>query len=104
MAGNRQTAGSQRAPAGFGGALAVWRLLVGFVGGYALVSGFVALTGSALPLLGMERGEALSLASLFALFVYVPACLFILSTRRPWRNGTIMLMLAAAMIAAAVVI
>lgn len=104
MAGDRQAAGAARAPVGFGGALALWRLLVGFVGGYALVSGFVALTGSALPLLGMARGEALSLAALLALFVYVPACLLMLSTRRPWRDGTIMLTFAAAMIAAAVAI
>ncbi len=104
MAGERQAAGTARKVAGFGGAVALWRLFVGFVGGYALVSGFVALAGSALPLLGMARGEALSLAVLFALIVYVSACLFILSTRRPWRDGAVMLLLAAATIAAAVAI
>lgn len=104
MADEQQVTGNARRVAGYGGALALWRLFVGFVGGYALVSGFVALTGSALPLIGMERGEALSLGALLALFVYVPACLFIFASRRPWRDGTLMLLLAAAIIAAAVAI
>ncbi len=104
MAGEGQASGAAREIAGYGGALALWRLFVGFVGGYALTSGFVALAGSALPLIGMARGEALSLGGLLALFVYVPACLFIFASRRPWRDGTLMLLLAAAIIAAAVAI
>jgi len=104
MAGEQQVTDLARKGAGYGTACALWRLFVGFVGGYALVAGFVALTGSVLPLLGMARGEALSLAALLALFVYVPACLFILASRSPWRDGTLMLVLAAATIAAATAI
>jgi len=104
MAGEQHVTDNARGVAGYGGVLALWRLFVGFVGGYALVSGFVALTGSALPLLGMARGEAVSLAALLALFVYVPACLFIFASHKPWRDGTLMLLLAVATIAAATAI
>lgn len=74
-----------------------WRLFAGFVGGYALVSAMVAAMGSILPLVGMPRGEAVSLALLLALFVYVPACLFMFATHRPWRGGLVLFGAAAAL-------
>jgi hypothetical protein len=64
-----------------------WRLFAGFAGGYALISAMVAAMGSVLPATGVPRGEAVSLALLLALFVYVPACLCMFATRRPWRDG-----------------
>ncbi|MFN4039226.1 MAG: hypothetical protein ACK4IB_07805 [Erythrobacter sp.] len=67
--------------------LMVWRLVAGFGGGYLATSGFVALTGSVLPLIGMARGEALSLALLLALPVYIPLCLLMFATRAPVRDG-----------------
>lgn len=79
----------------------LWRTICGFVGGYALTSGFVALAGSALPLVGIVRSEAVSLAALLALFVYVPACLAMFVTRRPIRDGVTLLTLAVTAIAAA---
>lgn len=87
-----------------GAALIAWRLIIGFVGGYALTSGFVALTGSVLPLVGMARGETTNLAALLALFVYVPACLLMIATRRPLRDGAIVAACAAASIALAAAI
>lgn len=65
----------------------VWRLLAGFGGGYALVSALVAASGKLLPLLGLARGEAVSLALMLALLVYVPICLMMLATRHPVRDG-----------------
>jgi hypothetical protein len=67
--------------------LVAWRLLAGFGGGYLATSGFVALAGSVLPLIGMARGEALSLALLLALLVYIPLCLLMFATRAPVRDG-----------------
>jgi hypothetical protein len=87
-----------------GWALVVWRIVVAFVGGYALTSGFVALTGSVLPLVGMARGEAVSLAALLALFVYVPASLLMIATRRPLRDGAFLLATSVTLIALAVMI
>ncbi|WP_141395810.1 iron uptake protein [Sphingomonas spermidinifaciens] len=84
-----------------GAALILWRIAAGFVGGYALTSGFVALLGSVLPLAGMARGEAVSLAAMLALFVYVPACLLMFATRRPLRDGALLSAGAAATIALA---
>ncbi len=79
----------------------IWRLLAGLGGGYALVSAFVAAAGTLLPQLGMARGEAVSLALLLALFVYVPACLLMLATRHPWRDGLAVIAAAAALLALA---
>lgn len=98
MPPNRATVADDRLP------LILWRIAVGFVGGYALTSGFVALLGSALPLTGMAKGEAVSLAALLALFVYVPACLAMFATRRPLRDGSLLLAGAAAMIVLALAI
>ncbi len=84
--------------------LVVWRLLAGFGGGYGVTSGFVALAGSALPLLGLARGEALSLALLAALFVYVPLCLAMIASRAPLRDGLAVFGAAAALIGRASVI
>ena len=64
-----------------------WRLFAGFAGGYALISAMVAAMGSVLPMIGLPRGEAVSLALLLALFVYVPVCLWMIATRRPLRDG-----------------
>lgn len=81
-----------------------WRLLAGFGGGYLATSGFVALAGSALPLIGMARGEALSLALLLALFVYIPVCLLMFATRAPVRDGLAVVGLGSALAAVALVI
>jgi hypothetical protein len=87
-----------------GAALIAWRLIIGFIGGYALTSGFVALTGSLLPLAGIARGEAVNLAALFAVIVYVAACLLMIATRRPLRDGTLLATCAAGAIALAAAI
>jgi hypothetical protein len=73
----------------------VWRLLAGFGGGYAAVSAFVAASGKLLPLLGLARGEAVSLALMLTLLVYVPICLMIFTTRHPFRDGFAVLAAAA---------
>jgi hypothetical protein len=75
-----------------------WRLLAAFGGGYALVSGFVAMMGQVLPLIGVARGEAVALALMLALFIYVPVCLMMFATPRPWRDGLAVLATAAALI------
>jgi hypothetical protein len=95
----RSRAGASRSVVQDGPARVAWRLLAGFGGGYALVSAMVAAAGSVLPLAGMPRGEAVSLALLVALFVYVPACLLMIATPRPWRDG-LALCGAAALLAA----
>jgi len=92
MAGDREAIlrsrrGTARSVVDDGAARIAWRLLAGFGGGYALVSAMVAAVGSLLPLAGVPRGEAVSLAMLLALFVYVPVCLFMIATHRPWRDG-----------------
>lgn len=74
-----------------------WRLFAGFVGGYALVSAMIAAMGSLLPLVGVPRGEAVSLALLLALFVYVPACLFMFATHRPLRGVLVLFGAAGAL-------
>ena len=80
-----------------GTARIVLRLLAGFGGGYALVSAFVAASGKLLPLLGMARGEAVSLALMLALLVYVPICLLMFATRHPVCDGLAVLAGAAAL-------
>ncbi len=102
MAGDREApragvAGDSRAAAHGGAARVIWRLFAGFVGGYALISALVAVMGSALPLVGVPRGEAISLATMLALFVYVPACLAMFATSRPWRDGAGLIAVAAAL-------
>lgn len=72
-----------------------WRLFAGFGGGYALTNAFVAASGKLLPLLGLARGEAVSLALMLALIVYVPVCLMMFATRRPVRDGLAVLAVAA---------
>jgi hypothetical protein len=79
----------------------VWRLLAGFGGGYALVSALVAASGKMLPLVGMARSEAVSLALLVALFVYVAAWLLMFASRHPWRDGLAVMAAAAALMALA---
>lgn len=74
-----------------------WRLFAGFGGGYALISAMVAAMGSALPMIGVPRGEAVSLALLLALFFYVPVCLLMFATKRPWRDGLLLLAGAGAL-------
>lgn len=86
-----------------GAARVAWRLFAGLVGGYALVSAMVAAVGSVLPLLGVPRAEAVSLALLLALFVYVPACLLMFATRRPWRRGLALIGSAGALAALAAI-
>jgi hypothetical protein len=81
-----------------------WRLFAGFVGGYALISAMVAAMGSALPAIGVPRGEAVSLALLLALFVYVPVCLLMFATRRPWRDGLVLFAGASVLAATAAMI
>lgn len=76
----------------------VWRLLAAFGGGYALVSALVAASGKLLPLLGMARGEAVSLALMLALLVYVPICLMMFATRHPVRDGFKVLAVATAFV------
>jgi hypothetical protein len=73
----------------------VWRLLAGFGGGYAAISAFVAASGKLLPLVGLARGEAVSLALMLALLVYVPICLIMFATRHPLRDGLAVLAAAA---------
>lgn len=82
--------------------LVMWRLLTGFGGGYLVTSGFVALVGSALPLIGLARGEAVSLATLLALFVYGPVCLLMFASRSPVRDGIAVLGTGGALVAFAV--
>ena len=81
-----------------GAARIVWRLLAGFGGGYALVSAFVAASGKLLPLIGMARGDAVSLALMLALLVYVPICLLMFATRHPVRDGLAVLAVATALV------
>jgi len=80
-----------------GAPIIVWRLLASFGGGYALVSAFVAASGKLLPLVGIARGEAVALALMLALLVYVPVCLIMFATRRPVRDGLAVLASAAAL-------
>jgi hypothetical protein len=81
--------------------LGAWRLFAGLVGGHALASGMVAAMGSMLPLVGMPRGEAVSLAILLALIAYAPTCLAMLASGRPWRDGLALFATAGALIALA---
>jgi hypothetical protein len=87
-----------------GALLIIWRIFSGFGGGYLVVSGIVAALGSALPLLGLARGEALSLGILLALFIYVPVCLLMFASHRPWRDGMGVWGVGAGLVALAIAI
>ena len=48
-------------------------------------------------LIGVARGEAVALALMLALFIYVPVCLLMFATPRPWRDGLAVVATAAAL-------
>lgn len=82
----------------------LWRFVAAFGGGYLLVSGMVALMGSALPYAGLPRAEAISLGTLLALFVYVPVCLFVFASRSPLKDGMIVFVTALMLIGLATMV
>lgn len=109
MAGDREAisrpeTAASRSVVHDGAAIIVWRLFAGFGGGYGLISAMVAAMGSVLPLFGVPRGEAVSLALLLALFAYLPACLLMVATHRPWRDGLVLCGAAALLAALAAIV
>jgi len=87
-----------------GASMILWRLLGGFGGGYLVVSGMIALMGSALPKVGLNRVDAISLGTLLALFVYVPLCMLMFASGKPMRDGLAVFVVASICIAAATAI
>ncbi len=72
-----------------GPALVVWRLIVAILGGYAFTSGYAAIVGTALPLVGVARADALVVAMITAFLVYATMILWAVATKHPWRFGGI---------------
>lgn len=63
----------------------VCRVVLVIVGGYAAAAGFVAGAAVMLPVLGMARSEAVTLASMLGFIVYLGLLLWGFAERRLWR-------------------
>ncbi|WP_173050382.1 hypothetical protein [Nitrospira sp. KM1] len=63
------------------------RILLVVVGGYAAAAGCVAGLSAALTLTGMERSDAVVLASMLGFLVYLVLLLWGFTERRLWRLG-----------------
>lgn len=82
----------------------VLRLLVGMLGGYGFTAGYIALIGSLLSWLGMHRAEAVTLAFVSGLIVYVFVVIWAAATTALLRTGLIIIAASGLMIVVAPII
>lgn len=68
------------------------RLLLAFLGGYAFASAFIAMVSSLLPYAGMSKAEAVSLAVLIGLLVYLAVIIWATATHVLLRAALLMSM------------
>jgi hypothetical protein len=78
----------------------VVQIIVGILGGYVLMSAYVALSSILMAKLGMQLGEAVMLNSMLGLMAYLFVLLWGFTTTKGWRTSAIITCTAAGMMIA----
>lgn len=79
----------------------VVRLLVGTIGGYAFTAGYIAIAAIAIAATGISRAEAVTLAYVSGLIIYVFIVIWSAATRALLRTSFLIFGLGGAMIMSA---
>ena len=77
------------------GFLVCWRVCVAVLGGYAAAVSFHALLSVLLSLFVMAAGEAVMLAGMLCIVVFLAIAIIAFATRRPFRVGVAIFTLSA---------